>query len=151
MTARAVPRLSGGGVMSEPIEALAAIIAKVAALHQPQPIYGECWHAPDYGCTPVEAPWTDACDQSIEGWYCRECCTVNDVYLRTDCPHGWDHAACTAISACSTMDALTEPTTCAHDIVEFYPGNKVPPYGWEQCPGWYCTTCGEQIDEDERR
>lgn len=105
--ASVVPRLSGGGVMSGPIEALAAIIAKVAALHQPQPIYGECFHAPGYGCTPVEAPWTDACDQSIEGWYCRECCTVNDVYLRTDCPHGWDHSALTAGSACSTMDALT--------------------------------------------
>ena len=93
--------------MSGPIETLAATIAKVAALHQPQPIYGECWHAPGYGCTPVEAPWTDACDRSIEGWYCRECCTVNDVYLRTDCPHGWDHSALTAGSACATMDALT--------------------------------------------
>lgn len=93
--------------MSGPIEALAAIIAKVAALHQPQPIYGECWHAPDYGCTPVEVPWVDACNQSIEGWYCPECCTANDVYLRTDCPHGWDHTACTALSACATMDAIT--------------------------------------------
>ena len=146
--------------MGEPIEALAAIIAKVAALHQPQPIYGECFHAPGYGCTPVEAPWIDACDRSIEGWYCRECCTVNDVYLRTDCPHGWDHAACTAISACSTMDALTgseagdrslaePPVECGHDVVEFYPGNRVPPYGWETEPGWYCTTCGEQVNRDE--
>ena len=64
-----------------PVETLAEIVAKVADLHQPQPIYGECWHAPDYGCTPVEVPWVDACNQSIEGWYCRECCTVNDVYL----------------------------------------------------------------------
>ena len=93
--------------MSGPIETLAAIIAKVAALHQPQPIYGECLHHPEYGCTPVEAPWVDACNQSIEGWYCPTCCTANDVYLRADCPHGWDHCACTAITACATMDAIT--------------------------------------------
>jgi hypothetical protein len=52
------------------------------------------------------------------------------------------------------MDAITgakPPVECSHDVVEFYPGNKVPPYGWEQWPGWYCTHCGQQIDEDERR
>jgi len=93
--------------VSGPIEHLAGILAKVTELHQPQPIYGECLHHPEYGCTPVEAPWVDACNQSIEGWYCPTCCTANDVYLQADCPHGWDHAACTAISACATMDALT--------------------------------------------
>ena len=35
VAARAVPRLSGGRLMGEPIEALAAIIAKVAAPHNP--------------------------------------------------------------------------------------------------------------------
>ena len=87
--------------MSGPIEHLAGILAKVTELHQPQPIYGECLHHPEYGCTPVEAPWIGW------GWYCPTCCTANDVYLQADCPHGWDHAACTAISACATMDALT--------------------------------------------
>jgi len=62
--------------MSEPIEVR---LAQVAELHQPQPIHGECWHAPDYGCTPVEVPWVDGCNQSIEGWYCPTCCTANDV------------------------------------------------------------------------
>lgn len=40
---------------------------------------------------------------------------------------------------------------CPHVEVEFDPGNKIPPYGWETEPGWYCTTCGEQVDEGERR
>ena len=49
------------------------------------------------------------------------------------------------------MDAIAEPpVACAHDVVEFDPGNKVPPYGWEQYPAGIAPR-GEQIDEDERR
>ena len=92
--------------MSGPIEHLAGILAKVTELHQPQPIYGECLHHPEYGCTPVEAPWVDACNQSIEGWYCPTCCTANDVYLQADCPHGWDHTRTSQSSACRTADIL---------------------------------------------
>lgn len=64
--------------------------------------------------------------------------------LQAAFPDVWDEVQ-------ARYNALTEPTTCAHDVVEFDPGNRVPPYGWEQYPGWYCTTCGEQIDEGERR
>lgn len=32
---------------------------------------------------------------------------------------------------------------------EYDPGNWVPPYGWEQYPGWYCHDCGEMLEDDE--
>jgi hypothetical protein len=66
---------------------------------------------------------------------------------------GSNLAASQGSGGCEAGDrSLAEPpVACAHDVVEFDPGNKVPPYGWEQYPGWYCTDCGQQIDEDERR
>ena len=89
---------------------------------------------------------------------CRRVASVAAVKGRWDAEAGctarpfdavWVRLSC----GCEAGDrSLAEPPVeCAHDVVEFDPGNKVPPYGWEQYPGWYCTTCGEQIDEDERR
>lgn len=40
---------------------------------------------------------------------------------------------------------------CQHpeESWEYDPGNWVPPYGWEQWPGWYCHDCGDTLDEKE--
>lgn len=89
---------------------------------------------------------------------CRRVASVAAVKGRWDAEAGctarpfdavWVRLSC----GCEAGDrSLAEPPVeCGHDVVEFDPGNRVPPYGWEQYPGWYCTTCGEQIDEDERR
>lgn len=38
---------------------------------------------------------------------------------------------------------------CAHDNVEYDPGNYVPPFGWEQHPGMFCVDCGDEIEPEE--
>lgn len=36
---------------------------------------------------------------------------------------------------------------CTHENVEWDPGNHVPPFGWEQYPGWFCEDCREEVDD----
>lgn len=40
---------------------------------------------------------------------------------------------------------------CQHpeESREWDEGNHVPPYGWEQYPGWYCLDCGEMLEGGE--
>ena len=38
---------------------------------------------------------------------------------------------------------------CTHENIEFEAGNHVPPFGWEIYPGYYCTDCGEMVDNPE--
>ena len=43
----------------------------------------------------------------------------------------------------------TTPEECDHleDSRDYYHGNYIAPYGWEQFPGWYCIDCGEMVGE----
>lgn len=38
---------------------------------------------------------------------------------------------------------------CTHENVDYDPGNHVPPFGWEQYPGWFCEDCGEEVEAPE--
>lgn len=104
MAARAVPRLSGGRVMGE-LDVLREVFNQVGQLHDPIPVYGECDHPDDYGCTGIWTGEYGGCSETVLGWACRECC-YDRGQPREDCPHGWDHTQTSKASACRTKDIL---------------------------------------------